>query len=87
MSNLSDKTRTQLEKNFAAMSQKINDYLPIHANKYALMRDGEVVEFYNDWESAYKTGAKFYEDGIFTIQQVTKTPVDLGYFSHAVHIR
>jgi len=28
----------------------------------------------------------YEEDKLFSIQQVTKTPVDLGFFSHVVHI-
>lgn len=86
MSPISDKKRDELEKNFQAMSERMNEYIQIHANKYALMRDGEVVEFYNTWEDAYKTGMKFFKDEMFSVQQVTKTPVDLGFFSHAVDL-
>jgi len=88
MNSVSDERREQIERNFEAFSQRINEYIPIHANKYALMHDGEVVEFYSGWEDAYKTGMLLYKDDkLFSIQQVTKTPVDLGFFSHVVHIR
>ena len=86
MNNITDEMREEIEKNFEAMSRKIDEYIPMHANKYALMRNGEVIEFYTHWDDAYKTGARFYGDGLFSVQKVTKTPVDLGYFSHAVHI-
>jgi len=87
MNSISDERRTQIERNYEAFSQKINEYIAIHANKYALMHDGDVVEFYSDLEDAYKTGMLLYkEDKLFSIQKVTRTPVDLGFYSHAVHI-
>ena len=86
MTKMSDQKRKEIERNWRAISKRMNEYIPLHSNKYALMRNGEVVEFYSGWEDAYKTGARFYSDGLFSIQQVTKTPVDLGFFSHAVHI-
>lgn len=76
----------QVEKNFQAMLERLDEYMVFHENKYALMRNEEVIEFYDSWEDAYKTGRKFYEDGLFSVQEITKTPIDLGYFSHAVHI-
>ncbi len=77
----------EVDRNFEVFSARLNQFMPLHANKFALMRDGEVVEFYSNWHDAWKTGNKFYDDALFSIQKVTKTPVDLGYFSHAVHIR
>ena len=86
MNEMSEENRKEVDRNFEVMSQNLKKYMPLHANKYALMRHGEVIEFYNDWQDAYRTGNKFYEDGLFSIQKVTATPVDLGYFSHAVHL-
>lgn len=79
-------TQTEVERNFEAISAQMDDLMPLHANKYALMRNGDIVEFYNCWEDAYKTGQHFFGDGSFSVQQVTKTPVDLGYYSHAINI-
>ena len=86
MEQVAQEMREQIEKNFETISSKMDEYMALHANKFALMRDGEVIEFYATWEDAYKTGLKFFSDGLFSVQEVTKTPVDLGYFSHAVHI-
>jgi len=87
MKDISAEKRAEIETNFRAMSEKLDEYMPLHARKFALMRHGEVIEFYSNWEDAFKTGAKFYEDGLFSIQKVTKTPVDLGYFSYAMSSR
>lgn len=84
MAEISEEKREEIEKNFNAISQRLNEYMPLHANKYALMRHGEVVEFYSRWEDAYKTGRKFYDDGLFSVQKVTNVPIDLGFFSHVL---
>lgn len=87
MTDISKAKRQEIEKNFKAIQKEMDRYIPLRANRYALMRHGDVVEFYVSYEDAYKTGRRFYEDGLFSIQKVTKTPEDLGYFSRAVHIR
>ncbi|MGI9250298.1 MAG: hypothetical protein ACR2PR_03765 [Pseudohongiellaceae bacterium] len=78
MSTVSNKKRKEINRNFAAMTEKIDEYMEKHANQYALMHDGKVVEFYIVWEDAYRTGNLLYKDGLFSIQKVTKTPVWVG---------
>lgn len=81
------KQKEQVELNFKAFSKKLPELITLQMNKYALMRDGEIVEVYNSWEDAYKTGLRFFEDELFSVQKITNNAVDLGFFSHAVHIR
>ena len=33
---------------------------------------------------AYLAGQKLYPDALFSVQEVTDTPADLGFFSHAM---
>ena len=86
MTSKAEARRKEIDRNFEAMSQRLNEYMPVYANKHALMHEGEVIEFYNDWQDAYRTGMRFYGEGLFSVQKVTAEPVDLGYFSHAVHL-
>ena len=86
MNETTEAKRKEIDRNFEAMLERLDEYMPLHAGKHALMRHGEVIDFYNDWQDAYRTGMRFYQDGLFSIQKVTKMPVDLGYFSHAVHL-
>lgn len=73
--------RDEVEGNFKAISSQMDWLIHVHAHKYALMRGGEVIEFYFSWEDAYRTGRRFFEDGRFSVQEVTRTPVDLGWYS------
>jgi hypothetical protein len=76
--------REQVEKNFKAFQALLPTILPTYQDKFALMKDGEAVGFYSTLEDAYMTANKFFRDEPFSVQKVTETPVDLGFFSHAV---
>jgi hypothetical protein len=77
-------TREQVDKNYAAFQALLPSIIPLHQDKYALMKDGVAVGFYSTLEDAYMTANQFYKDQFFSVQKVTDTPVDLGFFSHAV---
>ena len=53
-------------------------------NKYALMRDGEVVAIYDTMPDAVTTAQKLFPDGRWSIQRITDKPINLGYRSRAV---
>jgi hypothetical protein len=75
--------REQVDKNFAAFQALLPTILPHYRDKYALMKDGEAVGFYSTLDDAYMTANQFYRDQPFSVQKVTDTPVDLGFFSHS----
>lgn len=50
------------------------------------MKDREIVGYYTTAEDARITGEKFFKGEPFSIQKVTDVAIDLGFFSHAVHI-
>jgi hypothetical protein len=73
--------REQVDNNFAAFQALLPTILPLYRDKYALMKDGKAVGFYSTLEDAYMTANQFYRDQPFSVQRVTETPVDLGFFS------
>ncbi len=80
-----DAQSDQVEQNYLAFIKRLPELLPEHAGKYALMRDGEIVEFFDSAGDAYAAGVNLYKaDSRFSIQEVVDTSVDLGFFSHAV---
>jgi hypothetical protein len=79
--------REQVDHNFEAFQALLPTILPVHQNKYALMKDGAAVGFYSTLEDAYMTANQFFRGEPFSVQKVTATPIDLGFFSHAVHSR
>ena len=76
-----DQLRAEIDRNFVEFTKNIDTYMARHQNKYALMRDGRVESFFLTWQDAYNTGNLLFKDKLFSVQRVTKTPVDLGFFS------
>jgi hypothetical protein len=77
-------SKEEVKKNYEAFEQMLPDLLANQKGKFALMHDGEVIEFFDTVRDAYITGQKLYSDNLFSVQEVVETPVDLGYFSHAI---
>ena len=77
--------QTVVDKNYEEFQKLLPSLMKTHAGKYAVMREGEAIEFFDTSRDALIFGHKEYPDGLFSIQQVTNVVVDLGYFSHALH--
>ncbi len=61
----------QVDDNYAAFQKRLPDLLLDCRGKFALMRDQEIVEFFDTSIDAYKAGLLLYKDGIFSQQEVT----------------
>jgi hypothetical protein len=82
MADQSDKDR-QVKENYDAFVQKLPELLATHSGKFALLHDREIVELFDSAGDAYKAGQQRYPTGLFSIQQVTESAADLGFFSCA----
>ena len=83
-----ERLRAEVDRNYRAFAERLPGLLASHQGKFALMRDGEIVEFFDTARDAYVAGQKLFEaDQLFSVQEVIETPVDLGFFSHAVSQR
>jgi hypothetical protein len=74
----------QLKTNYESFMQKLPDLLATHRDKFALMHDGEIVEFFDTAVDTFRAGQRLYQDQGFSIQEVTDSEIDLGFFSYAV---
>ena len=52
--------------------------------KYALLREREIIGFYDDAVAAYEAGLRLYSDRRFSMQEVRAKPLEFGWFSHVV---
>lgn len=69
-------------KNHAAFQERLPALLQSHPGKFALMRDQAIIEFFDTARDAYLAGACMFNDGRYSLQEVTDTVADLGWFSH-----
>ena len=75
----------EVDRNYEVFKAMLPSIAPSHTDQFALMKDGKVLGYFSSAWDARTAGEAFVEDKLYSIQQVTDRPVDLGYFSHAVH--
>jgi Family of unknown function (DUF5678) len=76
----------EVDANCEFFKNELPNLLEKHRGKYALIRNREIIGFYDTIVDAQKIGTQLYDDGIFSVQQVTDAAIDLGFYSHAVHL-
>lgn len=74
--------REEVDRNYDAFLRVLGSMLAEHRDKFALMRNCEVVGVFAAPGDAHRAGIAAYEDGIFSIQEITDEPIDLGFWSH-----
>jgi hypothetical protein len=80
---MSDLDLVEIHKNFEYFQKVVDDWLPIHAGQFALLRDGELVDFFDQPGAAIGMAVENFEDGKYSVQRVVNRPVDLGFLSYA----
>jgi hypothetical protein len=81
-----ERQRQEVDQNYDAFMRMLASLLAEHRDEYALMRDGEIVGFFVKPGDANRAGVERFPDQIFSIQEVTDEPIDLGFWSHvALH--
>lgn len=75
----------EVDVNYDVFVTMLPDLMRHHADEHALMRGGQVVGFYRSTSTALAAGGSRFEDGIYSVQEVTDRPIDLGFYSHAVY--
>jgi hypothetical protein len=81
-----EKQQTEIESNFVFFQGKLPELLARHRDRFALIRHKEIVDFFDTARDAKAAGGKLFADRMFSVQKVTDSPLDLGIFSHAVHL-
>ena len=77
-----ERQRQQVDLNYDVFMRMLGSLLPEHRDQLALMRDGEIVGYFDTPREALHAATERFRDGIFSIQEVTDEPIDLGFWSH-----
>ena len=80
-----DSKAQQLEVsfNYESFEKKLDDLIGANEGKWALLREGDIVEIFDTVRDAHIAAWKLFSDDKFSVQEITKKPVDLGFFSYA----
>lgn len=78
--------KLEVDRNYDVFVRILSSILPEHRDEFALMRDGKIAGFFAKPGDANRAGVEQFPDGIYSIQEVTDEPIDLGFWSHvALH--
>lgn len=81
---MSDATqRAEIDANYDFLQRELARLLPVHEGRYALIKACRFEGFFDGPGDAYRSGLARFDDGIFSIQEVTDEPLRLGFFSIA----
>jgi len=73
----------EIDRNLFAFLTQVPDLLADHRGDFALLKSQRVVSIHSKLSQALAEGAKRFSDGLFSIQQITDKPIELGFFSYA----
>lgn len=76
----------EVDRNYAAFSQMLPELTAEHGETFALMKGGRVLGFFKNAEEARTYAVASIEDGLYSIQFVSREPIDLGFFTFAVPV-
>ena len=68
----------EIDRNFDHFQRHLAQHLPAKEGQFALMHDCAFIEFYQTPFEAEQAGEAHFADGVYSIQEVTDAPVDLG---------
>ena len=77
-----DRQAEEVDRNYEAFERMLPAILAAHRDQVALMKDQKIVGFYDKPVDALRAAVQQFPDDVFSIQEVTDVPIDLGIWSH-----
>lgn len=77
----------EIDRNLFAFLPRIPKLMKEHEGEYAVLRHQEVVSLHKRLNDALDEACLKFSDGLYSIQQVTDKPIELGFFSYADNSR
>jgi hypothetical protein len=78
-----DGLKAEVDRNYDFFQRNLSGFLKDRAGQYALLKSECIVGFYDGPGTAYRAGLAQFSDRLFSVQEVTDQPVELGFMSLA----
>ena len=78
------KQQKEVDANYKVFKKLLPDLMGRHTGKHALMKDREVVNFYDTSDQAFNAGKRRFKDGVFSVQKVSDEVLDFRMWRHAL---
>jgi AAA+ ATPase superfamily predicted ATPase len=82
--NMNNELQKELENNYRAFEKLLPSYQSMDNGRFVLLRHENQINIFDSARDAVIYANAQFPDGIYSVQQITRKIVDLGYFSHAV---
>ena len=77
----------EVDRNYEAFKQMLSGLMESDAGRFALLHNMEMVDCFDTNRDALQAGKKLLEDKPFSVQKITRKPVDLGMLLPCPHSR
>lgn len=74
----------EIDRNYAAFVDMLDELLPDKFGQYALLHEQRLEGIYSTAGDAERAGYQRYENSPYSIQLVSREPIDLGFYSYAI---
>jgi hypothetical protein len=77
--------QAEVDRNFEAFTKLLPELLQSHPGKFAVLHDARVIDFFDTLGDAVKFGRARFGDANFSVQEITRHGVNLGFHSYALY--
>lgn len=84
MSEQRVRKQEEVDKNLAFFLKELPNIPATYRGKFAVIRQQAIIGYYDTVGDAVKAAQTAYPDELYSVQQITDLPINLGYFSHAL---
>lgn len=77
-----EEVQKEIDKNYDFFLKELPNIINLYNNKYALLKNAEIIDYFDTMDDAIKYAKIRFEDGLYSIQKVNETPVSLGYIGN-----
>ena len=73
-----DRRSKEVDANYEAFVRLLPTIIDRHRGQYVLMKNKRILDYFSSAIEAWTAGELMVQDKLFSIQEVTDVPVDLG---------
>jgi hypothetical protein len=83
MSTQREQKNIEVRQNYEFFKTMLPSLIEKHGyGKFALLRKKQLIGIFDSADDAIKAARLGFEDGMFSVQEVTDLPINLGFYSY-----
>ena len=80
-----EEVQKEIDKNYEFFLKELPNIFSLYSNKYVLLKNAEIIDYFDTLDDAIKYAKMRFEDGLYSIQKVNEPPVNLGYIGSSLN--